>query len=74
MKVTLEFTKFSERYPEDKNRDVLIAYRHEGSVGAASMSAGNHYEVHNEHLLWWSYFDFQPERLSEETQKWDAIV
>ncbi len=78
MKMTLEFTKFSERYPEDKNRDVLVIEHHKsGSEGSCVMRAGNHWEVpsENESRLWWSYFYFQPERLSEKTpDKGDAIV
>ena len=76
MKMTLEFHKLSEIEPK-KGEKILVAYNvvsQKDHWGAAAMPSSYSINMDNKHMLYWSYFNFQPERLSEETSKEDAIV
>lgn len=66
MKVTLEFVKYSERYP-DKDRPILSVFPNPGGEDMVVHGSYNGlYKKGFEEYLWWCYFDFQPERSKRE--------
>lgn len=56
----LEFTKFSDAYPE-RDRRILIAYNKEGyGPGGQVVSWSLDGCFRNLDMMYWAYFDFDP--------------
>lgn len=68
MKMSLEFKKLKDKKPENYEQ-ILIACRIDGIVSGQVVHKNVAINMLNEDFLYWTYFDFQPERSKREDSR-----